>query len=90
MSSKTVINGKKYGKYHSNGITTIYYDDLYHSLNDEPAFKMDDDSIIEWYRYGKKHRDNDKPAVIMKKSVIKDEWVGYSRLKTVYFFIKYY
>ena len=74
MSSKVVINGKKYGKYQNDGITTIYYDDLYHSLNDEPAFIMDDGSIIEWYRYGKKHRDNDKPAVIMKKSVIKDEW----------------
>lgn len=74
MSLKAVINGKKYGKYQNNGITTIYYNDMYHSLNDEPAFSIDNGSIIEWYKYGKKHRDNDKPAVIMKKSVIKDKW----------------
>lgn len=75
-SNKVNINGKKYGKYYNNGITTIFYDDMYHSLNDEPAFNMDNGDIQEWYQFGKKHRDGDKPAVIMKKCVIKDEWAS--------------
>lgn len=76
MSSRTIINGKKYGKYESDNITTIFYDDMYHSLNDEPAFSMDNGAIMEWYQFGKKHRDGDKPASIIKKYVVKDEWAS--------------
>jgi len=35
---------------------------LFHSRNDEPAIITNDTK--EWYKYGKLHRDNDKPAIV--------------------------
>ena len=64
------INGKKYGLWTVDNINELYYNDMLHSINDEPAFSFYDGSIKEWYYHGIRHRDNDKPASIIRTSNI--------------------
>jgi len=55
------------------------YQDLLHSINDQPAEVTNKGEILKWYRLGKLHRDNDRPAVINTKTNLM-EWHQHGRL----------
>jgi hypothetical protein len=61
-------------------ILTFHLDDrgvsAYHSKDDLPAYVVKDKNGIviteKWYKYGRFHRENGKPAYISKESILND------------------